>query len=197
VNVTAPSLERETLRAVPFLALALVVWAGGLAWARLRGPAVGAAMAPWQQSYLALPEAQQRLYRAVREGIFEAENVRAATGAWPSVEQLADEGIPPFAADPLRPALTWRMAREGLYVNYVGEGDGQRWLVLFIEPEPGALKTPGEAAPPVDEEHHTLPDGTALHVTVWTQPASAPAPAGVLAFPVAEGWTQLVSPRAP
>lgn len=197
MDVTAPSLRTEARRALPFLVLALVAWLAGLGWARWQRPAATAQLDPWQRSYLGLPEAEQRLYRAVREGIFEAENVRAATGAWPSAEALAADGVPPFAPDELLPALSWRHAREGLYVNYVGEGGGQRWLVLFIEPDPKALKTPGEAAPPVDEEHHTLPDGTALHVTVWTQPASEPAPTGVLAFPVAEGWTQLVSPRAP
>lgn len=191
------AFRRDALDAAPFLALALLVWTAGVAAARWRGPLPGPAPAPWQRSFVELPEAQQRLYRALREGIFEAENVRAATGHWPTPQALADEGVPPFAPDVLWPALDWRTARQGLYVNYLAEGDGQRWLVLFIEPEPGALKTPGEAPPPVDEEHHTLPDGTALHVTVWTQPASEPAPKGVLAFPVAEGWTQLVSPRPP
>lgn len=196
MDVTAPSLQREARRALPFLALALVAWAGGLGWARWHRAETAAPLDPWQRSFLGLPESEQRLYRAVREGIFEAENVRAETGAWPTAEQLAGEGIPPFAADPLLPALTWRQAREGLYVNYVGDGEATRWLILFIEPDPKALKTPGEAAPPVDEEHHTLPDRTALHVTVWTQPVTEPPPKGVLAFPVAEGWTQLVSPRA-
>jgi hypothetical protein len=197
MQVHPPSLQREVQRAAPFLALALVVWTAGVVAARSRGTDAAAALSPWQRSYLELPDAQQRLYRAIREGIFEAENVRAETGAWPDVARLVDDGIPPFAPSAMVPALSWRLARQGLYVNYVGEGDGARWLVLFIEPEPNALKTPGEAAPPVDEEHHTLPDGTALHVTVWTQPSTEKPLPGVLAFPVADGWTQLVSPRAP
>ncbi|MEW5741783.1 MAG: hypothetical protein AB1938_22880 [Myxococcota bacterium] len=197
MEVAAQSLRREARHAAPFLALALTVWAAGVAVARWRGPAASVGLSPWQRSYLELPEGQQRLYRALREGIFDAENVRAETKAWPEAAALAEEGVPPFAQDELLPRLSWRTARQGLYVNYLGEGDGQRWLILFIEPDPRELKTPGEAAPPVDEEHHTLPDGTALHVTVWTQPSTEPPPQGVLAFPVAEGWTQLVSPRAP
>lgn len=197
MQVQPPALRREVQRAAPFFALALFVWAAGVLAARVRGSDAVPERSPWQRSYLELPEAQQRLYRAIREGIFEAENVRAETGAWPEVQRLAEDGLPPFAPSELLPAMAWRLARQGLYVNYVGEADGTRWLVLFIEPEPTALKTPGEAAPPVDEEHHTLPDGTALHVTVWTQPSTEEAPPGVLAFPVSEGWTQLVSPRAP
>lgn len=196
MQVPSPSLRGELKRAAPFLALALLAWAAGVSAARWRGPETFAPLSPWQRSYLELPDDGQRLYRAVREGIFEAENVRAETGEWPDVQRLAEDGIPPFA--PVEgPALSWRLARQGVYVNYLGEGGGTRWLILFIEPEPNALKTPGEAAPPVDEEHHTLPDGTALHVTVWTQPATEPLPKGVLAFPVSDGWTQLVSPRAP
>jgi hypothetical protein len=197
MRVASPSLGREARHAAPFLALALVVWGAGVGVARWRGASSQPARLPWQLSYLELPEAQQRLYRAVREGIYDVENVRAETKEWPEVAPLSEAGVPPFAEDALVPKLTWRRARQGLYVNYLGEGDGQRWLILFIEPEAKALKTPGEAAPPVDEEHHTLPDGTALHVTVWTQPMSEPPPQGVLAFPVAEGWTQLVSPRPP
>ncbi|MCC6338053.1 MAG: hypothetical protein IT380_29175 [Myxococcales bacterium] len=197
MQVTSSSLRREVRHAAPFLALALLVWVAGVGAARWRGAAPGAALAGWQKSYLELPEAQQRLYRAIREGIYDAENVRAETKVWPEAARLADEGVPPFAPDGLSPSLTWRTARQGPYVNYLGEGDGQRWLILFIEPDPKALKTPGEAAPPVDEEHHTLPDGTALHVTVWTQSSTEPPPRGVLAFPVAEGWTQVLSPRPP
>lgn len=197
MQVTPPSLRRDVQRAAPFVALALVVWGAGVGAARWRGPEASTALSPWQRSYLELPDAQQRLYRAIREGIFEAENVRAEAGEWPDVKRLTDDGIPPFAPSEVLPALAWRLALQGLYVNYVGEADGTRWLVLFIEPEPTALVTPGEAAPPVDEEHHTLSDGTALHVTVWTQPSSEPPTPGVLAFPVSEGWTQLVSPRTP
>ncbi len=197
MDIPSPSLRTEALHAAPFLAFALLAWGLGIAWAHRGGAPTDDALLPWQASFLARSEGDQRLYRALREGIFEAENLRAAAGGWPSVDALIEAGAPPFAADALLPPLAWTHAREGLYATYLGEGDGQRWLILFIEPDPAALKTPGEPPPPVDEEHHTLSDGTALHVTVWTQPASAPRPAGVPAFPAAEGWTQLVSPRAP
>jgi len=171
-----------------------VLWAGGVLLQRQRPPDKPALM-PWQKSFRLLPADQQRLYRAVREGIFEAENVRSSTKQWPSVQALADDGVPPFAPDALTPKLAWEKRQQGVYVAYLGRPasrDALRWLILFIEPEPTALKGPGDKPPPVDEEHHTLPDGTALHVQVWTQLDSEPEPVGVPAFPVAEGWTQRV-----
>lgn len=189
-----PESARRELRAVgPFLLGALLIWGAGLAAGRTRGGAASVERAPWQRSWLELPAPEQRRYQAVREGILEAENLRASTKQWPSVEALAAEGVPPFALDEPTAPLTWVQRRLGVYVNYLGvpsSGAGQRWLVLFIEPAPVAFVTPGEAPPPVDEEHHTLPDGTSLHVTVWTQPNEGPAPAEVLAFPVTDGWTQ-------
>lgn len=191
--MAAPTLRRELTTAAPFALAAILVWSGGVLARRATGAPGTPEPAPWQRSYLELPVGEQRLYRQVREGIFEAENARGATKRWPEVAELAGDGIPPFAADALTPPLQWSRAQQGVYVTYLGVPSGgatsQRWLVLFIEPEPSALNARG-ASPPVDEEHHTLPDGTALHVTVWTEPNAGPLPKGVLAFPVAEGWTQ-------
>jgi len=63
-------------------------------------------------------------------------------------------------------APDWVQRRQGSSGNYLGPSEGRRWLVLFIELDPRASP---EKAPPEDSEHHTLSDGTALHVTVWTQ----------------------------
>ena len=73
-------------------------------------------------------------------------------------------------------------------------------------PDPAVLA--GEGVPPFDApdlrwsrrqhgiyvnyQHHTLPDGTALHVTVWSMANQGPEPTEVLAFPVSEGWVQRV-----
>jgi hypothetical protein len=173
-----------------WLALALLAWAVGTLASRSSGPARAPATPPWQHSFLELDEDGQRLYRLLREGLLEAENARARDGAWPAPEALAAEGIPPFAAGAAAPGLRWTLRQAGLATTYLGEGPGTRWLVLFLEPDAAARAAP---APPTDEEHHTLPDGTALHVTVWTQPAAAgPPPEGVLTFPVSKGWTQRV-----
>lgn len=175
-----------------WLLLALSVWAVGvLATRAARGPGSPAAP-PWQRSFLELDEDAQRLYRLLREGALEAENARAAGGAWPPPEALGAQGIPPFA--PGSSPLTWTLRQEGLAAAYVGEGPGTRWLLLFLEPDAAARAAP---APPTDEEHHNLPGGLALHVTVWTQPsASRPPPKGVVLFPVGQGWTQRVGQGA-
>ena len=190
LDVRAPSLQRELLELTPWLAAVAILWTTGVLLQRARTLRPEDTFAAWQRSWLQLPTSGQRLYRQLREGILEAENVRAATGAWPEPAALAADGVPPFAADALGSALTWTKRQHGVYVNYLGvpSGAGPRWLVLFIESEPGLLRGPGEQPPPVDEEHHTLPNGLALHVTVWT---SQTTPGDeVLAFPVAEGWTQ-------
>lgn len=167
--------------AVPFVVLAVGIWVAGVSMARLTRGTHVEQRPPWQHSFLELDEPGQRLYRTLREGIYEAENRRGETQHWPSPEALAAEGIAPFA--------TWSLKQQGPYLNYLGEGAGLRWLVLFIEPDPReAPSTP----PPADEEHHTLTTGLALHVTVWTQPLTEPRPAGVLSFPVSEGWVQRV-----
>ncbi|MBI4934263.1 MAG: hypothetical protein HY828_10320 [Actinobacteria bacterium] len=194
-DVVGPSLRRELRALGPWLLVVCVAWAGGVVAQRARGKAEGPAPAPWQRSYLSLSVAEQRLFRLVREGILEAENARAREKAWPEPAALAEAGVPPFAPEgPGAAPLAWARRQHGVYVTYVGlppaGAPASRWLVLFIEPEPRALKAPGEAPAPVDEEHHTLPDGTALHVTVWTQANEGPLPEGVPAFPVAEGWTQ-------
>lgn len=173
--------------AAPFVLLALLVWGAGVARARLTGTTTAEpAGPPWQHSFLELTGPQQRLYRELREGLDDAENRRAETQRWPDPAELAADQVPAFATS------RWSLATQGPYVNYVGEAAGLRWLVLYIEPEPGLLRAPNEAPPPFDEEHHTLPDGTAVHVTVWTQSPTEPTPSAVLAFPVAEGWVQRV-----
>ena len=118
----------------------------------------------------------QATHAKIRDALRAAERVRSDTKQWPPA--LGVEG------------LTWTQRRHGVYVNYVGVPADPlrlRWLVLFIEPEPSPIVDP---APPEDDEHHSLPDGTALHVTVWTAANAGPVPEVVLPFPAAEGWTQ-------
>jgi hypothetical protein len=172
--------------ALPWLTLALAVWVAGVTCARLtRHP--GAAQRPeWQHSYLELDAEGRRSYAAVREAIFEAENRRVEQQAWPAPAALAADGISPFDESP------WELRQAGPSVNYLGERAGLRWLVLFIEPD-RRLRSPGAPPAPVDEEHHTLSDGMALHVTVWSRPTGgAPLAAGVASFPAVDGWVQRV-----
>jgi hypothetical protein len=127
--------------AAPFVLLALLVWGAGVARARLTGATTAEPAAPpWQHSFLELTGPQQRLYRELREGLDDAENRRAETQRWPDPAELAADQVPAFATS------AWSLATQGPYVNYVGEAAGLRWLVLYIEPEPGLLRTPKRAA---------------------------------------------------
>lgn len=143
-----------------------------------RTPSENSSTSSWQRSYREMNEADQLRFRAIRVGLLQAEKVRGATGEWPQV--LFDDA-----------GAKWVMRRHGVYVNYLAAEGPTRWLVLFIEPEPKRLNEKLPPAP-IDEEHHTLSDGTELHVTVWSMPNEGEVPTEVLAFPVADGWVQRV-----
>jgi hypothetical protein len=170
------------------LAVALVVWGGGLLVQHLHeGPA--AVEGPgWQRPFSELSEADQRFFRQLRESLFDVEGLRALEGTWPEAQRLKDLGFEPFTE------AGWKKQSHGVYTTYSWAGPvgtkAVRWLVLYIEPSPQVLadKSP---PPPDDEEHHTLRDGTPVHVTVWSI-ANDDTPMGdeVLAFPAAEGWLE-------
>lgn len=169
-----PRVTPERRATVLWVGVALVVFAAALAWKRTR-TAPSTVLAGWQRPVSELSSAQQRTYRELRAGLREVEHVRAATKTWPQQNLTA--------------GATWTRAQQRLAVNYVAEAEGLRWLVLFLEPDPRT----DEAPPPDDDEHHTLADGTALHVTVWTQPPDTPRSDVVTAFPAAEGWVERVA----
>jgi hypothetical protein len=129
----------------------------------------------WQRAVSELTRPQQRFHADLREQLRAAERERGKNKTWPAPGGIFPNG--------------WVLRQQGSYVNYLGEGEGLRWLVLFIEPDG---RTPPENVPE-DEEHHTLSDGTALHVTVWTQPLSEAPAGGVTGFPAAEGWVERVT----
>lgn len=163
--------RRASLR---WLLAALAVFAVAQLVERLQRPGAPALLA-WQRPVSELTEAQRALWAELRASLRDAEAQRAASGDWPRLDLTSN--------------ARWSLRRQRLAVNYVAEAEGLRWLVLFLEPDPRVQ----EPAPPEDDEHHTLADGTALHVTVWTQPLTAPPTAEVTAFPAAEGWTERVA----
>jgi len=145
---------------------------------------------PYQTLIQSRPSVEQRMFRELQEGLIEAEGARSRDGAWPPAEALAADGIPPFAVDPTRAGrYTWRMQREGAYVNYLGvpEGGGTSWLLLVQEPEAGV--PPDQSFE--DEEHHRLLDGAMLHVSTWSRPGGARAATGIVRVPQLEGWSQV------
>lgn len=196
------SSQSSVREVAPWLLLALGVWAGGLAVQRLRAPGLRVDEQPsWQRSFRELSEADQRTFRHLRESLYELERLRVATGTWPDVESLREAGVEPFREDERTVARTWTLRSHGVYATWVGvptvPGAGARFVVVYVEPAPQVLAAK-EPPPPEDEEHHTLPDGTPVHVTVWTQDdSSEPVPDEVLAFPAAQGWTQRLGSTPP
>lgn len=146
---------------------------------------------PYQTVIHTRPAIEQRLFGELKEGLLEAETARAS-GAWPTIEWLAANGIPPFAPDPTARAMPhrWHLFQSGTIINYVGVPERAglpAWLLLIQEPEPGV--------PPdqnfEDEEHHRLLNGTMLHVSTWMRAASPAVEAQFVRVPQAQGWTQV------
>jgi uncharacterized protein DUF6162 len=199
VEIRPPSVRTETLNVLKVAAAIVAIVA-----AYLFRPSFGSSqtatgarpgdLLPFQNLVRDAPSADQRMFRELREGLLEAERVRATTGRWPDAVALAAEGIPPFAPDPTRKDATYRWTTlvQGTTVNYVGvpsTPSASAWLLLVIEPEAGAPPDPA----PNDETHHRLPDATTLHVSIWQVPEKSRATGfAVTPLPQNEGWTQLL-----
>jgi hypothetical protein len=158
---------------------------------RLQDARAGQHLLPFQRLVQDRPSLEQRMFRELQEGLLEAEARRATDGAWPDVRTLAADGIPPFAFDPTEKGAhyQWRLLRDGAYANYLGiprEPGAPAWLVLVLEPEPGAPPDPARE----DEEHHRSSTGAMLHVSTWVG-GDIKAPDRIIRAPQAEGWTQL------
>jgi type II secretory pathway pseudopilin PulG len=134
---------------------------------------------PYQTLARTLPEADQRTFRAIREGLLSAEAERARRGAWP--EQA-----------PLGPGYRWSRVDQGAIINYFGapsDPSAPAWLLEIQEPEPGMLPDPA----PADDEHHRLPDGTMLHTYVWMHRYGSQVPVGFVRQPQNSGWIEVFS----
>jgi hypothetical protein len=150
-------------------------------------------MLAFQVLFRDLPGPEQRVYREMKEGLDEALRLRGTQGTWPSVAELAEAGIPPFAPDVLdRSSLLWEQRREELVNEYIGTPSRDTGVPLFLilvqEPAPGSGEDPSAAG--VDEEHQLLPDGRLLHVTYWKHPLQ-PLGSGLIADPPLQGWQQI------
>jgi zinc transport system substrate-binding protein len=159
-------------------------------------------LASFQQRFVDLPSPLQRDYRELREGYEEAARARSKAGAWPSPEQLATEGVPPFASDGVDGRLReWRIVRDGRVALYFGgtRADGKarpNLLLRVIESAPADYES-RDPNTRVDEEHRRLADGTLVHVTTWYRESAAGPVAGDGSLrPEMSGWTQMVGRAA-
>jgi hypothetical protein len=194
--------ERFTILALAGLVVTIV---GGYLMLRSSalGDAAGASLTPYQMLVRDLVGPEQLMFGRLQQGVSEAEAVRAQTGRWPETAALS--GLPavlPAGDESLpSPAYAWSRAQEGFVVNYLAlpsnDDASAAWLLRIQEPDPN---TPLDVAPN-DEVHHRLPDGTVLHVTVWTHRFGGRVPRVFMLQPELTGWTQLlmapVRPVAP
>ena len=137
---------------------------------------------PYQALAAALPESDQQQFRALRERLLAAEAARVRTSRWPDVTTLALPGSD----------YTWTRFERGVVINYLGRpADPAKpaWLLEIQEPEPGTAPDPA----PNDEEHHRLPDGTTLHVYVWTHRLGGQLASDFVPQPQNTGWVEVFS----
>jgi hypothetical protein len=198
------SIARERLTILALAGLVVTV-VGGYVMLRSSalGDAGGASLTPFQMLVRNLVGPEQLMFGRLQQAVSEAEAVRAQTGRWPEPASLG--GLPgalPAGDESLpSPAYTWSRAQEGFVVNYLAlpsnDDAAAAWLLRIQEPDPN---TPLDVAPN-DEVHHRLPDGTVLHVTVWTHRFGGRVSRAFVLQPELTGWTQLlmapVRPVAP
>lgn len=137
---------------------------------------------PYQALAADLPESDRALFQALRESLLAAESARAQTARWPDVASLALPG-----AD-----YRWMRFQRGVVVDYLGKSadpSKPAWLLEIQEPEPGTAPDPA----PNDEAHHRLPDGSTLHVYVWTHRLGGQVASDFVPQPQNTGWTEVFS----
>jgi hypothetical protein len=147
---------------------------------------------PYQTLVRTLPEPDQRLFRAIREGLLAAESERARTKAWPEPASLAAQGVAPFAPPADGAEYQWSRSEQSGIVNYSGrprDPSQPAWLLEIQEPEPGMRPDPA----PLDDQHHRLPDGTTLHIYVWMHRFGGQVPVGFVRQPQTSGWIEVFS----
>jgi hypothetical protein len=170
---------------------ALIVTLVG-AYLALRSSAFDAAtgaLLPYQTLVRNLVSSDQTTFGDFQGTLIEIEAARARTGRWP------ETGGMPGPAPPA--SYTWMGSREGLFLNYLAlpsDDVSAAWLLVIQEPDPAAVPDPA----PNDEEHHRLPDGTVLHVSIWTHRFGQQVPREFVRQPQTAGWIQvLMAPRNP
>jgi hypothetical protein len=158
-----------------------------LAFGRSAGTADRPAnLLPYQSLVRTLPESEQAMYHALRGALTTLEGERAQTRRWPTVTGLAGLGLAPFAD---ATAYTWHQLQRSATVNYLGiptDPAEPAWLLVIQEPEPNQPPDPA----PLDDEHHRLPDGTTLHIYVWSHRFGGRVAPRFVPQPQTEGWSE-------
>lgn len=206
-DVSPPSSRRETIFIVRagflilYLSALLIGLENGGRPVGLGGEPAGVAtgsimdVEPGTIAFRDLDSRKQRVFRQIQEGLTEAEIRRGRTSLWPTPEELAAAGVPPFARDPIdRDGYTWTLLRRGTVLNYAGipspSSSEPAFVALILEPDPG---TPQDPLALTDEIHHRLSDGTMLHVGVWMRAGLRELKDPVGWEPTGDGWLRIVA----
>jgi hypothetical protein len=163
---------------------ALIVTMVGV-YLALRSSAIDGAgsgtLLPYQTLVRSLVSSDQATFGDLQKSLLEIEAARA--------------GVPQGAAPT---SYTWIVGREGLFLNYLAiasdDVSAAAWLIVIQEPDPAAVPDPAQN----DEEHHRLPDGTVLHVSIWMHRFGEQVARDFVRQPQTVGWVQvLMAPRNP
>ncbi len=144
---------------------------------------------PYQTLARTLTESQQQMYTAIRRGLTDIESDRARTSRWPEPLVLAANQVSPFASA-AADRFEWQRFQQGATVQYFGRPEDPAapgWILAIQEPEPNAPPDPA----PNDDEHHRLPDGTTLHIYVWTHQFGGRVSPAFIPQPQNDGWTEV------
>lgn len=151
----------------------------------LEGPGAGGLL-PYQELVATLVSADQMLFADLSQRMIDIENMRAANGQWPEAGRLK-----------ILEEFRWTASREGYFLNYLAtpadNASGAAWLLVIQEPDPQAPVDPA----PNDETHHRLPDGTVLHVSIWTHGFGGQIDRKFVRQPERTGWTQVLTAPVP
>ena len=145
---------------------------------------------PYQTLTRQLPDADQRLFRSLRDALLRAEEDRVRTASWPEPSALAARGLAPFTSEGEAAPYQWTRMQQGAIVNYFGHPrDSVRAGVAPGDPGTGARHAaryrPGRrgASPPVGWD-------AGAHVCV-DAPVRRTDSRRVRRQPQNSGWTQV------
>jgi hypothetical protein len=152
----------------------------------------GGTLMPYQMLVRDLVTSDQAVFDQLRASLAEAESIRASAGQWPEASTVRALPAAVSASGSTAP-YNWRRTQRNIIVNYLGlpagEASAAAWLIRIQEPDPAV---PADSAPN-DEEHHRLPDGTVLHVSIWTHRFGGQVAPDFFPKPEIAGWTQLLT----
>lgn len=199
VEIASPSGRSETsgvLRAVFFVGLFSALYiSASLNPATHATTSAAPAESPFLKRFRDLDQKDQRTFRAVQEGLTEAERARGSGSSWPTIDALVRDGIPPFAPDPIdKDGYRWKLLTKGRIANYVGtpSADSQRptFVLIVTEADPGWENSPPV---PVDEVHHQLTNRMPIHVGTFVAPGVHELGEAVPAVDFNQGWQQILT----